>query len=581
MVTDKTLYDKLKTLTSQWFYNKDYVDNALEGKSDTGHTHNYSSANHQHALSDVNNLSSSLDSKVDKVNGKGLSSNDFTSTLKTKLDSIETGANKTVVDNSLSSTSSNPVENKAVNSALDGKSPVKHDSTGTNYGIGTTASYGHNKTINNLNSLSYVDGESLSAYQGKVLKDSVDNHTQNTTRVTETSSLANIGTSSNATQHSINVAINTILGNLQSLNAIEITTTLPTPSVSTLGKLYIIDEDNKVNVYYTENTGNNSNPVYNWHKMDADVLDELSVNWSDVKNKPLSFTPSNHSHGNILNDGSISSNAVSSISLTQQPVVRNSQDEKIYVSNIYNSYVQDQNNHSNIGSSANATQETINSKIDNALGNVYTKSEVNNIINEIGTGLSNYRHYIIEASNVSPRIDSTIDITVYVNDINGNPVQNETHTLNYKPPNLNPIAVGGTTDSTGKFTITSIPMNYWGLYDIWVGVEHCQIQVTGTRWRNNASSTWNVGRNENRGILVLNNWTTGQNSTSTGNWIAFGTYVQDYAPFYTKIGFNSTGSLTFRVLSNGAIEYRATNGTISQGSQMSGQIEWQIKDSSL
>ena len=36
----------------------------------------------------------SLDNKVDKVSGKGLSTNDFTDTLKTKLDGISTGANK-------------------------------------------------------------------------------------------------------------------------------------------------------------------------------------------------------------------------------------------------------------------------------------------------------------------------------------------------------------------------------------------------------------------------------------------------------------------------------------------------------
>jgi hypothetical protein len=43
--------------------------------------------------------------KVDKVEGKGLSSNDFTNTYKTKLDGIAAQANKTIVDNSLTSTS--------------------------------------------------------------------------------------------------------------------------------------------------------------------------------------------------------------------------------------------------------------------------------------------------------------------------------------------------------------------------------------------------------------------------------------------------------------------------------------------
>ena len=40
---------------------------------------------------------------------------------KTKLDGIATGANKTVVDSALSSTSTNPVQNKVVNTALDKK----------------------------------------------------------------------------------------------------------------------------------------------------------------------------------------------------------------------------------------------------------------------------------------------------------------------------------------------------------------------------------------------------------------------------------------------------------------------------
>lgn len=45
----------------------------------------------------------------------------MSSTDKTKLDGIETGANKTTVDSALSSTSTNPVQNKVINSALAGK----------------------------------------------------------------------------------------------------------------------------------------------------------------------------------------------------------------------------------------------------------------------------------------------------------------------------------------------------------------------------------------------------------------------------------------------------------------------------
>lgn len=46
-----------------------------------------------------------------------------------KLENIDDGANKTVVDSSLSSSSKNPVQNKVVNSALNGKSNTGHNHT--------------------------------------------------------------------------------------------------------------------------------------------------------------------------------------------------------------------------------------------------------------------------------------------------------------------------------------------------------------------------------------------------------------------------------------------------------------------
>ena len=55
---------------------------------------------------------------VAKDGDKVLSDNNFTDALKTKLDGIATGANKTTVDTALSSTSTNPVQNKVINSAL-------------------------------------------------------------------------------------------------------------------------------------------------------------------------------------------------------------------------------------------------------------------------------------------------------------------------------------------------------------------------------------------------------------------------------------------------------------------------------
>ena len=62
-----------------------------------------------------------LSEKVDKEVGKILTSNDFTDELKDKLDNIEVGANKTIIDTELSDTSNNPVENKVISVALGDK----------------------------------------------------------------------------------------------------------------------------------------------------------------------------------------------------------------------------------------------------------------------------------------------------------------------------------------------------------------------------------------------------------------------------------------------------------------------------
>lgn len=63
---------------------------------------------------DLEELRAEVGDKVDKEEGKGLSHNDFTDADKKKLDGIDEGANKTVIDSELNSYSSNPVQNQVV-----------------------------------------------------------------------------------------------------------------------------------------------------------------------------------------------------------------------------------------------------------------------------------------------------------------------------------------------------------------------------------------------------------------------------------------------------------------------------------
>lgn len=74
-------------------------------------------------------ITAKLNTKVDKVDGKGLSTNDYTTTEKNKLAGIATGANKTIVDSALSSTSTNPVQNKVVNTAITNLSTLVGDTS--------------------------------------------------------------------------------------------------------------------------------------------------------------------------------------------------------------------------------------------------------------------------------------------------------------------------------------------------------------------------------------------------------------------------------------------------------------------
>lgn len=97
----------------------DGVTSALDGKVDKVAGKGLSTNDYDNtAKGIVDNVTTNLATKVDKVEGKGLSANDFTDTLKDKLDGIEAEANKTIVDNSVTATSTNPVESKAIYNLL-------------------------------------------------------------------------------------------------------------------------------------------------------------------------------------------------------------------------------------------------------------------------------------------------------------------------------------------------------------------------------------------------------------------------------------------------------------------------------
>ncbi len=69
-----------------------------------------------------------LQARVMKETGKGLSTNDYTNAEKAKLEGIEAGANKTIVDSAWDINSANPVQNKMIIAALQSQSDALNSS---------------------------------------------------------------------------------------------------------------------------------------------------------------------------------------------------------------------------------------------------------------------------------------------------------------------------------------------------------------------------------------------------------------------------------------------------------------------
>lgn len=116
----------LNSYLDKFYYKITKINELLNGKSDIGHKHDERYYTETETDGIVNGLSNQINEKADKsvvtTSVNGLMSKED----KSKLDGIATEANKTIVDSSLSSSSTNPVQNKVVNSALNGKANSSH-----------------------------------------------------------------------------------------------------------------------------------------------------------------------------------------------------------------------------------------------------------------------------------------------------------------------------------------------------------------------------------------------------------------------------------------------------------------------
>lgn len=198
--------------------------------------------------------SSDLANKVDKVSGKGLSTNDFTSGYKTKLDGIEPGANKTVVDSALSTTSINPVQNAIITSSLNNKANTSNVSKlVTDYTLSSASSSINLTGLNLINDGGVYDV--IVVYKTSAGTDTyvtVNNITSNSYK---SFTLACYGNSKTATSVG-NVSLNKFqAGSIHSTNEGTLSFTLIQNSTSSAQYLFKAIDNDGSQLYYRDGGG--------------------------------------------------------------------------------------------------------------------------------------------------------------------------------------------------------------------------------------------------------------------------------------------------------------------------------------
>lgn len=191
-------------------------------------------------------VKTALGNKVDKVSGKGLSTNDFTNTLKNKLDNIAAGAQVNVIEGvNVNGTAVTPT-NKIVNLTI----PTKLTDLTNDGNFVTDANYVHtdnNYTTTDKNKLAGIASGAEVNVQAdwSVTTTTSDAYIKN--KPTKVSQFTNDSGFQNATQvqNAINAAIEDITG-------IEFQIVQTLPSTGEKGVIYLVPNSGSGNDSYDE-----------------------------------------------------------------------------------------------------------------------------------------------------------------------------------------------------------------------------------------------------------------------------------------------------------------------------------------
>lgn len=191
-------------------------------------------------------VKTALNNKVDKVSGKGLSTNDFTNAYKTKLDGIATGAQVNVIEGITVNSTAVPLTNKIANLTI----PTKLTDLTNDGNFVTDANYVHtdnNFTTTLKNKLNGIaTGAEVNVQSDwAVTSTSSDAFIKN--KPTKVSDFTN--DSNFQTQSQVQQAINDAIGQITGLS-FEIVQTLPATGAA--GTIYLVPNSGSAPNIYDE-----------------------------------------------------------------------------------------------------------------------------------------------------------------------------------------------------------------------------------------------------------------------------------------------------------------------------------------
>lgn len=382
----------------------------------------------------------SLDNKVDKVSGKGLSTNDYSNADKEKVDNITYFDNRLYFKGIGFDTSGNFATYDTSEYAPDNTPDYDDDQFGYwdseivnkaflyNALLYNTISYGSIENApSNLSDFNddvgyLTEHQDISGKEDTSNKTANWNNTTNNTRYpTEKlvkDSLDNKVDKVNGKGLSSNDYSNDDKAKVDSIEAKSLIYDYNTHGIATGSNgdsMHWLYEDSGI-AYLVEDTGLKTDlstgSVYYGSVVAGDEIatkGDLSnfLTDSDISNfvttddSRLSDarTPTSHTHGQITNDGKVTSSAVSVASDDNIVIIDASDSNKIKkTANLLTDQIKDGTAHTNIGSSANATQSSINSSIDTALSNKANSSTVSAIDTRVTALESNEFGIVIKSS---------------------------------------------------------------------------------------------------------------------------------------------------------------------------------------